>query len=356
MTVALPARPSPSPAAKPARRPSLATTLVLAVSLLSVLAGLIGGWQALRWAEADRAAREQRLLSRTVYGIQREIAIALEERARDVEQVRALLESELADAPPAQRRAVMTRVVDSNPNFSWLGEVALNGQIRTASRELLEGISVAGRDWFEGGAASDLYVGDLHPAKLLEKHLHNDDGTPLRLLDIAMPLRDARGQVVAVLGSHLNWRMVTRSVQDMLAGPEGQGLAAALVAVDGEILYDSQGIQGQVATRLPDETNRMQQVTWPAPAGPALALMAPLGADGVGRDLRWRIVVRSPMSAWEADLSRLRWRVAALSAALALLLSLLGLVLMRGLGEPLDRKSTRLNSSHSQQSRMPSSA
>ena len=103
------------------------------------------------------------------------------------------------------------------------------------------------------------------------------------------------------------------------------------------ILYDSQGIQGQVATRLPDETNRMQQVTWPAPAGPALALMAPLGADGVGRDLRWRIVVRSPMSAWEADLSRLRWRVAALSAALALLLSLLGLVLMRGLGEPLKR-------------------
>jgi hypothetical protein len=107
--------------------------------------------------------------------------------------VRDLFERELREASAADRRAVLNRTRAGLARLSWLGVTDAAGTIRLATDGLLEGVSVAGRNWFVGGMAGPAYFGDLHLAKLLEPHLGTPGGLPLRLLDIALPLRDEAG-------------------------------------------------------------------------------------------------------------------------------------------------------------------
>ncbi|MEQ8969417.1 MAG: hypothetical protein RIE73_03370 [Coleofasciculus sp. C1-SOL-03] len=50
------------------------------------------------------------------------------------------------------------------------------------------------------------FVGDVHPALLLEKYLPNPTNQPLRFVDIAAPVWDNNGQFSGVLGAHLYWQ------------------------------------------------------------------------------------------------------------------------------------------------------
>lgn len=62
---------------------------------------------------------------------------------------------------PARARAVLMQLQASLSDYAWLGLAEPNGNVRAATRGMLEGVSVAQRPWFISGLAGPA-VEDVH--------------------------------------------------------------------------------------------------------------------------------------------------------------------------------------------------
>ena len=96
---------------------------------------------------------------------------------------------------------------------SWVGIAAVDGTVLASTRGMLKGENVAQRPWFQQGLAGP-FAGDVHEAVLLAKLLGSPVDDPLRFVDFSAPITNAAGEVVAVLGSHVNWRWFRMRVQE----------------------------------------------------------------------------------------------------------------------------------------------
>jgi two-component system, sensor histidine kinase len=88
--------------------------------------------------------------------------------------------------------------------YTWVGFADREGIVRAASGDMLEGRSVAEREWFYQGLLSPTTI-DLHEAKLLEPFLPVRADGPWRFIDLAVPLFDNNGDTLGVIGAHLSW-------------------------------------------------------------------------------------------------------------------------------------------------------
>ncbi len=321
----------------PARGISLTSALIANIALLTAVIAILCASLIALWGAQDIHSRESERLVDTARIIARQISLDLDERYRDTRTVRDLFERELADATIQQKREVLERMRAAHAYFSWLGVASANGQIELGTETLLEGGSVAQRDWFEGALNSPAFFGNLHPAKLLEQHIRNPDGAPLRLLDIALPLRNADGQATGVLAGHLNWRMIEDAVRDGIeTSPDASPLAAAVVSADGVILYDTQGATGEARALLKQlALGQMIEATWPSERQTSLLVAAPLPLGHVFTGLDWRIVLRESAPAVRASITRMTWRIVGVCALVGLVFSLLGLLTVRTITRPL---------------------
>ncbi|SDA35503.1 diguanylate cyclase (GGDEF) domain-containing protein [Methylobacterium sp. UNC378MF] len=103
-------------------------------------------------------------------------------------------------------RKVLETMQRTLPDYAWIGFADRDGQVRAATGGILEGVSVSQRPWFTDGL-QQAAVEDVHAATLLASKLPpNSDGSPFRFVDVAVPVGDASGQIVGVLGAHLSWR------------------------------------------------------------------------------------------------------------------------------------------------------
>lgn len=317
---------------------SITSALILNIALLTAVVGALCAWLLTLWGAEEIQRREQDRLTATAHSIASQMSQTLDERYVDVLTVRDLFERELRDAPDGQKRVVLERTQASYKHFSWLGLVDPDGRIRVGTGGLLEGASVAGRNWFEGALKGPVFFGNLHTAALLAPHVQNPDGAPLYLLDIALPLRGADGELVGVLGSHMNWRMIEEVVRQALdMSTDTAGLSAAVVGADGAILYDSLGAAGNVGPLLPAlAPGKMIEADWPAVEDKYFLAAAPLppGRGIAGQD--WRIVLREAAPSVRAGISRMKWRVIGASVVVGLVFALLGLVAVRSITRPLE--------------------
>lgn len=323
----------------PAKGISIASALIVNIALLTLVIGAICAWLVTMQGteEIHRSLNED--LASTARGIGGRISAEMDERHADVRVVRDLFERELANASAAQKRDVMERTRAGQSHFSWLGVVAADGGIRIGTSGLLEGLSVAGRNWFEGALKTPQFFGNLHPATLLAPHIMNLDGAPLYLLDIALPLRGPGGEVTGVLGSHMNWKMIEEVVRQALeTSSHSERLAAAVLADDGAILYDTQGATGNAGALLKAlAPGQMIEADWPSGQKKYFLAMAPTPPGRALGELGWRIVVRQSAPAVHAGIARMRWQVLGASMLAGLLFSLLGLLAIRGVTHPLRR-------------------
>src|SRR3569623_1225524 len=89
--------------------------------------------------------------------------------------------------------------------FAWIGFADLNGYVVASTGGLLQGKSGAARPWFKQGLEKGA-GGDVHEAVLLSSLLtQRANNEPYRFVDIAVPVRDASGKQLGVLGGHLDW-------------------------------------------------------------------------------------------------------------------------------------------------------
>lgn len=158
---------------------------------------------------------------------------SMTERRQDIElEMHALADRGLRERPSAIRDRLET-LRKVSPGYAWIGYADTAGKVIAATDGLLEGANVAQRPWF-GGAVDSAFIGDVHGAQLLEKHLNPGGGEPLRFIDVAVPVLDSDGAFVGVLGAHIDWRWIRHSIAS--ASHEDQRIETLILNMADKVL------------------------------------------------------------------------------------------------------------------------
>jgi diguanylate cyclase (GGDEF)-like protein len=159
---------------------------------------------------------------------------------------------------PAALRKSLEQLQNSFTDFAWIGFASPDGVVLASTGGLLQGASVAQRPWFRTGL-HDAMVGDVHEAALLSSLLaQRADGEPHRFVDIALPVRDADGILLGVLGAHLNWDWARSVIASAETNDGGTDTTLSVMAKNGSVLigpnmgstrYAGDRLPGMLATR-----------------------------------------------------------------------------------------------------------
>ncbi len=216
--------------------------------------------------------------------------------------------------------------------YAWLGVTDAAGRVMAASDDLLIGVSVAARDWFQAATQSG-FVGDVHEAKLLAKLLPPaTDGEPLRFIDFAAPIVGRDGKLRGVIGTHAHWSWVTRTVVDTV-NRHGLQASAEVLILDrqGRVLYP----QGRVGTRAPaDLLQRAHAVLAWGDGDDYLVGHSPVLSGGQS-ELGWRVVVREPLDSALQPVRALSRQLLLIGLLAALVCSAVAYLLAVRLSRPL---------------------
>jgi diguanylate cyclase (GGDEF)-like protein len=164
----------------------------------------------------------------------------------------------------AALRKALEQLQNSFTDFAWIGFAKPDGTVVAATKGMLEGASVAQRPWFRTGL-HDLIVGDVHEAALLSSLLaKRADGEPHRFVDIALPVRDANGNLLGVLGAHLDWDWARTIIASSEANDGGTDTSLMVMSKQGMVLVGN-GINtkrfddGRLATILQDRAGTFSE-------------------------------------------------------------------------------------------------
>ncbi|MFT4173211.1 MAG: diguanylate cyclase [Rhodocyclaceae bacterium] len=240
---------------------------------------------------------------------------------------------------PERLRRVLERLQESFPFYAWLGVTDAQGTVQLATNGLLEGVDVSARPWF-GAALKGPYVGNVHPALLLEKHLPAQH-EPWRFIDIAAPLKRADGQIRGVIGAHLSWGWA-RQLQHELIEPRLHALDAELWIVDrdGNVILGPQGAGGDKLSldsigRATSQGRGYMFESWPDGKRYATAYIQTTGHQrypGLG----WIVLVRQPEAVVYAEFRELQAMLVVTGAIVCSIFFLFSTLLARSLARPLD--------------------
>jgi diguanylate cyclase (GGDEF)-like protein len=183
---------------------------VALVVLVSAGAAVIGQAEARR----DAAGRMTQLATEMAHRLDSSLA----ERYREIGTLAQMGPLQgVWTGDPAVLRGVLEQLQQNFPYYAWIGFAPPDGIVRAATGGLLEGKSVAQRDWFRLGQHGPAVV-DVHDAALLGKLLGPDEsGEPPRFVDIAFPVVDVKGAKIGVLAAHLDTAWVASVRTNFLA-------------------------------------------------------------------------------------------------------------------------------------------
>ncbi|WP_341677081.1 diguanylate cyclase [Niveibacterium sp. SC-1] len=295
--------------------------MVTAFALSAVLGNMLS--QRLLQDQGDRIATLARNTA-TVF------ADGLAERLREVQ---LLAENEALRAgafDDAHVGRMLGRMLETRPNYQWIGIADTQGTVRVATGNMLVGRDVSERPWFKTGLEKSS-AGDVHEAKLLAKLLPQPaSGEPLRFVDYAAPVMDLEGRRIGVLGVHASWDWAREVASSMLpAGAQRQRVEILVLDREGNVIYP-----GQSQDKIGASAAAPGTVSWTA-GSDYLAARAMLPIRRAGTDLGWSVVVRQPLaSALEVAMHARRTALLAGSVA-GLCFAVLAWLVAGYLGAPL---------------------
>lgn len=233
-------------------------------------------------------------------------------------------------------RTIIEAVKQSYRPYAWMGVADASGRVVVATGGLLEGVDVSQRPWFAGGSTAS-FLGDVHEAVLLDRHLRpRSEGEPLRFIDFAAPIHDARGVWRGVVATHAHWTWIEAVIADGLR-PEhrAQGIEVFLIGRDGAVLhpFTRAGAVQMPRQLLPVSNDAILE--WESGQTYLTAqadILAPR-ADA----LEWRVVVRQPVSVALAAVAELRQHLLLMGVVLSLLLVVLADRVAVGFSRPLQQ-------------------
>ena len=209
---------------------TLKIRLVLSFGILILAATVVGTWAASDLAvNALRKSTGQNLQEVAVQ-LRDKIELDLHERYSDLAVAAALSGQQLAKQQTGDVSALLSALAQNFSSYAWIGLTSADGTVLASTGDMLKGMNVSHRPWFQE-ARDKPYLGDAHKAVLLEEKLNNNSNTPLRFVDVAVPLQDAEGNFTGVLGAHLYLDWVA-SLGESLLAPLQQRLQAELILAD----------------------------------------------------------------------------------------------------------------------------
>jgi diguanylate cyclase (GGDEF)-like protein len=268
------------------------------------------------------------------------LALGMAERHREIGFLAGLDRMrEAASGSFPGMRVLLETVQKDRPEYAWIGLAAADGTVLAATGGLLEGASVAQRDWFTAGLKGPAAI-DVHAADLLQPLLGGAGREPLRFVDIAWPVRDAQSRVTAVLGVHLSWAWAQEIRRTVLSeGDRAQGISLTVTARDGRVIM-GEGAFDRHWTAFHARTADRTEGWFAGREDDREDVLLGFARSGGLRDykgLGWTAFARQPEDIAYAPLRRALWLTAGIGAGIALAgLALTWLVATR-LTRPLHR-------------------
>lgn len=317
----------------------------LALALVVVaLMGLLAG-QAAR-QEVERGIGER--LHELAQGLAERLESDLAEREREIRNLVAVAEGQALGLEGAAWRPVVDQLQRSFTHYAWIGLADADGRVRAATGGLLEGRNVSQRPWF-AQALKRPFVGDVHEARLLAALLPPEaDGEPMRLLDVAAPLRDEAGRTTAVLGAHLSLRWAEEQRARLLRPQLAErGVEVLVFDRGGNLLL---GPPGSAGLRLPTDVaatlgRRSHAVAdWLDAHGrprPMLTAVAEVRGRRADDALGWHVVLRQPLDEALAPARALQHHIWLVGGGAAAVFAGISWLLSGWLTAPLTRLAQR---------------
>ncbi len=276
----------------------LRTYLIVLVLMAAIPLVMTAVWLANGQLTRATSSLESTVLKQNTEHLQDRLDMALQEQLRDLSAYAVSVSA--VHGNDAAMQMLGNKIRKGLTEFSWMGLTDANGTLRFTTGGLLEGLSVKERGWFNG-AHQGMYLGDLHSAIMLAPFLkRNVDGTPIRLIDIALPVRDEQGNLLGVIAGHLSDEWLQRQ---LITARKRLNLDAdvdvAIIDPQGRILFGDVNLEVQhallqagkdrtlnnnatVVSHLPgDDGGWTQVISAPVP-------------DSMVQSLHWRVVSSTP--------------------------------------------------------------
>lgn len=268
---------------------SLRTHLTLWFAALSLLTLLSVGFYVGHIATGQMKQASGNALLSTARSTAALLAVQLHERQLEVSLLSKAPLFRKGDLNEPDILTLMELRTQSRAEYAWMGVADVDGRVRQAVNGLLVNQSVSQRPWFQAGLHGE-YTGDPHEAVLLAKLLPGAaNGEPLRFIDFAAPIRNAKGETIGVLGAHAHWRWVTQIVDSAVMQKDAiPDIEALIVDFDGKVLYP-EVLAGE---QMPKD-RLVTSSGWSTANGfvtASVAVPSPANAK-----MNWYIMVRQPL-------------------------------------------------------------
>ncbi len=279
-------------------------------------------------------------LGRGVAGV---LAGGLRSRLQDIELLAASAFVAHWSDHRAEVQGSLNRLMRGGQSFTWVGLVDPQGTVQVSTGQMLLGLSVAQRPWFEAGRDGP-HIGDVHPAKLLASLLPSRPAGPPRFVDFAAPVYGPDGGLRGVLGGHGDWAFAAEVISQLRSELDAsRSVEVYIVGADGKVLHRPGG--------QPAETERIDLAVLGVPRGPgALAVMATwpdgeryltsalsLPPTPIASNLDWTVLVRQHESQALAAAREVRLVVVGLGLVAAVLVMLISGWMAGRISRPLQQ-------------------
>lgn len=231
----------------------------------------------------------------------------------------------------------VNRLQDTMPAFAWVGLMDPKGKVVASTDNVLRGADLSICAIFRQGK-NGLFVGDVRKATLLAQLLPRPDNSPLKFVDISMPIGD--GELKDwVLVAHLSWTWA-REVEDFILAGEGSDTSTKIMVLgpDGSIILGGDNNEQPLALSLLEQLESADSAwrvePWPDGSSYLTAAVKCSGFkdyDG----LQWSVVARQSLEAAYEPVRRLVSRILVAGLLLAVLFALVAGYIARRVIAPL---------------------
>lgn len=312
--------------------------LILVSIILSTLTAAVVGWMSRTQLEETIGAG----LGDVSFQMADKLDRSMFERSREITILSRSRHLRLKETSYAEKREILEEVKATMPDHAWIAITDAKGIVQVATSGLLEGKNVSHRPWFEPGKVGP-YVGDVHGALLLSKHMTAPPDGNLRFVDTAAPIFSLDGnQLLGVLCSHLTWEWA-RDVETSLFRDVKQrkGIEVFVFGSGGEPLLVPEGTTVASWPNLKDlvatAPNKVGHTLINWPDGEYLTGYAPTDGYKDYRGLGWVVLARQSTKVAFIPSRALWTRTLGYGILFGLLAALAGGILSNRVSKPLLR-------------------